>query len=159
MRGSAFANHRLLFTRRHSYNSTLFTSTSVNLYDVFLINDRALGAAAADISASPPDTGDGSLDALITLFAQNRLTALSPKDCIATYSTPLQSRFSSVLLVTPDQTNRGRVVTAPRGPANPAREVQAALDFSCGRRPGYQWICSQFENATATVAASDASSA
>ena len=135
------------------YNSTLFASTSVNLYDVFLISTPSLNAAATALRSPtnpiPPDTGDSDLDAMLGLFAAGQLIPLNAQDCFRAYSRPLQSTHSSLLLVTPD-TDAGvparRVVSAPR-PGSPEREIQASLDFSCGRRPAYQWVCSQFPSA------------
>lgn len=134
------------------YNSTLFASTSVNLYDVFLVSSPSLAAATAALRSPeriPPDTGDSDLDLMLNLFAAGQLIPLSPQDCFRAYSRPFQSTHSSLLLVTPDQQvgePARRVVSAPR-PGSPEREIQASLDFACGRRPAYQWVCSQFPTA------------
>ncbi|KAL2807889.1 hypothetical protein BJX63DRAFT_410906 [Aspergillus granulosus] len=98
------------------YNSTVYSTISVNSYNVFVANESfaslklsdAIHAYASTYNQTYLDGFDTSwvansqvmsLERLVVSAHANNLTRLTPQDCITAYATAWQSKYGGVILI------------------------------------------------------------
>ncbi|KAL4779057.1 hypothetical protein BJX76DRAFT_365635 [Aspergillus varians] len=96
------------------YNSTVYSTISVNSYNVFVGNSSFTSLEPSDITTVYDDTSVyddtyrstwdtngvvSSSEMMVESAHANNLTRLTPQDCITAYATPWQSKHGSVALI------------------------------------------------------------
>ncbi|KAL4864367.1 hypothetical protein BDV12DRAFT_201145 [Aspergillus spectabilis] len=90
------------------YNSTVYSTVSVNSYDVFIGNSSFTSLEPSNVTIVYGDTYRTSWDAnglvlsserMVESAHANNLTRLTPQDCITAYATPWQSKHGGVTLI------------------------------------------------------------
>ncbi|KAL3475755.1 hypothetical protein BJX99DRAFT_259191 [Aspergillus californicus] len=89
------------------YNSTVYSTISVNSYDVFVGNSSFTSLQPSDVAVVYGDYGTSwetmqsanSAQRMVQSAHAGNLTRLTPQDCITAYATDWQSKYGSVALI------------------------------------------------------------
>ena len=129
----------LPLTKSKRYNSTIFSTTSVTAYHIFLGHGDLGKIPSPDLEVPLRDTDKwSSFNGLLSSARNGSLQHLDPRECVDNYAQNFQSTYGNLLLVT-DQvsTNTSYVYLTMQGVFNPTRY----LDLTPPQADPYEWLC------------------
>ncbi|OQE29240.1 hypothetical protein PENFLA_c004G10140 [Penicillium flavigenum] len=121
------------------YNSTIFSTTSVTAYHIFLGHGDLDKISSPDLEVPLQDTDKwSSFNGLLSSAKSGSLQHLDLKECVEDYAQTFQTTYGNLLLVTEQVlTNTSYVYLTMQGVFNPQRYLET-------RRPRadpYRWLC------------------
>ncbi|KAL4950215.1 hypothetical protein BDW69DRAFT_187553 [Aspergillus filifer] len=97
------------------YNSTVYSTTSANSYNVYVSDySHLMSATPGDVELvyDVSNNFDWNVKSASQLVAESKiLERLDPKDCISAYATTFQAKYANVALISPDFNNTGNITT------------------------------------------------
>ncbi|KAJ6188446.1 hypothetical protein N7519_003354 [Penicillium mononematosum] len=121
------------------YNSTIFSTTSVTAYHIFL-GHGDLGRIPSPVLEVPVQDTDkwSSFNGLLSSAKTGTLQHLDPKECVENYAQTFQTTYGNLLLVTEQvPTNTSYVYLTMQGVFNPERYRQIGHP----QADPYEWLC------------------
>ncbi|CAG7937860.1 unnamed protein product [Penicillium nalgiovense] len=121
------------------YNSTIFSTTSVTAYHIFLGNGDLGKIPSPELEAPRRDKDKwSSFNGLLSSAKNESLHHLGPKECVDNYAQTFQTTYGDLLLVTEQvSTNTSYVYLTMQGVFNPQRY----LDLEPPGADPYGWLC------------------
>ncbi|OQE44821.1 hypothetical protein PENCOP_c002G08560 [Penicillium coprophilum] len=121
------------------YNSTIFSTTSVTAYNIFLGHGNLDKIPSPDLEVPLHDTDKwSSFNGLLSSAKSGSLQRLDPQECVDNYAQTFQTTYGDVLLVTEQvRTNISYVYLTTQGVLVP----RLYLALTPPQADPYKWLC------------------
>ncbi|KAL5333717.1 hypothetical protein BJX70DRAFT_405924 [Aspergillus crustosus] len=143
------------------YNSTVYSTISVNSYNVFVGNSSIGSLGSSNVRIVHDDRYSSSWEAnseevssqrMLASAHANNLTRLSPLDCITAYATSWQSKYAGVTLISSAFDGSDSDANSDSNSMSPLHIVvqQLAPRPADSQQDPYGWICQSAPNMPVT---------